>query len=134
LGKAKKMLLERHGFYPPEEVLKAVRKKVDEVMKRNESIDYITFVADGEPTLDSNLGSEVDLLKNLGIKIGVITNASLIWQEDVRQELMKADLVSIKMDTLAGEIWKKVNRPHGKLRLKKILVGVQDFAKIYKRE
>jgi len=34
-------------------------------------------------------------LKPLGLKIAVITNSSLIWREDVRDDLLKADWVSL---------------------------------------
>ena len=40
------------------------------------------------------------MLRSLGIKIAVISNASLIWDESVREELTKADWVSVKVDAL----------------------------------
>ena len=91
------MRVERYAPYEPEEILQAVRNKVEEAREVGESVDYLTFVSDGEPTLDVNLGREIELLKPLGIEIAVITNASLIWREDARQELMKADWVSLKV-------------------------------------
>ncbi|ASI98135.1 hypothetical protein A3L02_00405 [Thermococcus celer Vu 13 = JCM 8558] len=51
---------------------------------------YITFVPDGEPTLDINLSREVELLRSLGIPLAILTNSSLIWREDVRELLRKA--------------------------------------------
>jgi wyosine [tRNA(Phe)-imidazoG37] synthetase (radical SAM superfamily) len=97
-------------------------------------IDYLTFVPDGEPTLDINLGKEIILLKSFGIKIAVITNSSLIWDENVREDLMNADWISVKVDSTDEEIWRKVDRPHGKLDFDKISVGLQEFAKEYKGE
>ena len=131
LGRTKKMPVDREAYYDPEEILKAVRDKVQKVKQSGESIDYITFVADGEPTLDVNLGHEIELLKSLGIKIAVITNASLIWREDVREELMRADWVSLKMDSVKAKVWRRVNRPHGTLNLQTILNGALEFAKSY---
>ena len=78
LGRTKKMQVDRTAFYEPQKLLKAVRYKVQKVRQRGESIDYLTFVSDGEPTLDINLGHAIELVKPLGIKIAVITNASLI--------------------------------------------------------
>ena len=89
LGRTKKMQVDRTAYYEPQKILKAVRDKVHNVKQRGESIDYLTFVSDGEPTLDINLGHEIELVRQLGIKIAVITNASLIWREDVREELLK---------------------------------------------
>lgn len=130
LGHTNKMQIERQNFYKSEEILKDAQKKVETVRKLYEPIDYITFVPDGEPTLDINLGHEIDLLsrKNFGIKIAVITNTSLIWRSDVREDLMKADLVSLKIDSTRERIWTKVNRPISNLRLASILDGAINFA------
>jgi len=58
----------------------------------------------------------------------VITNSSLIWREDVREALMEADWVSLKMDSVREEIWRRVDRPHGSLQLAAILDGALNFA------
>ena len=134
LGKTNKMQVGRCAFYDPEEIQKAVRDKVERVKKVGEPIDYLTFVADGEPTLDLSFGREIDLLKPLGIKIAVITNSSLIWREDVREDLLKADWVSLKMDAVTPYTWRRVNRAIVSIRLPEILEGVRKFAKIYKGE
>lgn len=88
------------------------------------AIDYLTFVPDGEPTLDINLGQEIDMLRPLGIKIAVISNASLIWDENVREELSKADWVSVKVDALDEHIWRRMDRPHRALGQQAILQGI----------
>jgi wyosine [tRNA(Phe)-imidazoG37] synthetase (radical SAM superfamily) len=134
LGRTKKMQVDRTAFYEPQKLLKAVRYKVQKVRQRGESIDYLTFVSDGEPTLDINLGHAIELVKPLGIKIAVITNASLIWREDVREELLKADWVSLKMDSTTGKLWRRVNRPHETLNLQAILDGALEFTKRYRGE
>ncbi len=86
---------------------------------------------DGEPTLDINLGHEIELLRPLGIKIAVISNGSLIGREEVREDLLGADWVSLKMDSTRREIWRKIDRPHGTLRLASILDGAVEFAKAF---
>ncbi len=96
-----------------------------------EKVDYLTFVPDGEPTLDVNLGREISLLKPLGIKVAVLTNSSLIFREDVRGDLAKADLVSLKVDAISEDVWRKINRPHPSLRLGEILEGMLRFAKVF---
>jgi len=128
------MQVERRAFYEPEEILKAVRDKVEKAREIGETIDYLTFVSDGEPTLDVHLGREIELLKPLGIKIAVITNASLIWCEDVRKDLMKADWVSLKIDSTQDEVWRRINRPHRTLQLISILDEMLKFAKAYRGE
>ena len=73
------------------------------------------------PTLDINLGKEIELLKGLGIKAAVISNASLIWKEEVRDDLNRSDWVSLKIDAVSEDIWRRIDRAHGLLRLEKIL-------------
>ena len=131
LGRTIKMQVERRAFYEPEEILQAVRDKVEKTRETGEAIDYLTFVSDGEPTLDVNLGREIELLSPLGIKIAVITNGSLIWCKDVREDLMKADWVSLKVDSTREAVWRRIARPHGTLRLASILDGMLEFARAY---
>jgi wyosine [tRNA(Phe)-imidazoG37] synthetase (radical SAM superfamily) len=127
LGRTIQMQVERQAFYDPDEIVKAVRDKVTKVLDQGEEIHYLTFVPDGEPTLDINLGDEISALKGLGIPIAVISNASLIWQEEVRADLMGADWVSLKVDAVRLPTWRKLNRPHGSLDLEKGLEGIQVF-------
>jgi len=126
------MLIKRQTFFNPEEILMQVKRKVYEASMRNEKIDYLTFVPDGEPTLDINIGKEISLLKNLGLPIAVITNASLLWQEKVRKDLLAADFISLKIDAISSDLWRRINRPHKDLKLDKILFGINEFAKTYK--
>jgi wyosine [tRNA(Phe)-imidazoG37] synthetase (radical SAM superfamily) len=132
LGKTINMKTERHAFYKPEDIFKEVKRKVDEASSRNERVDYLTFVPDGEPTLDINLRKEISLLKQIEIPIAVITNASLIWQNDVKEDLLKANLVSLKMDAVSEDLWRRINRPHKNLKLNGILEGVTEFANEFK--
>ena len=132
IGLTDSMSVSRKEFYSPDEIFKEVSSKVKTLQNSGEKIDYISFVPDGEPTLDINLGKEIDLLKPLGIKIAVITNSSLLWDEDVRKDLMIADWVSIKIDTIDKKIWRKIDRPNGKLDIQKILSGIKTFASSFK--
>ena len=134
LGRTIRMQVECRAFYEPEEVLRDVRDKVERAREVGETIDYLTFVPDGEPTLDVHLEHEIELLRSLGIPIAVITNGSLIWRGDVREALMRADWVSLKVDSTREEVWRRVNRPHRALRLTAILDGMLEFARAYKGE
>jgi len=132
LGRTTNMTTERQAFYKPEDILKEVERKVDEAASRNERIGYLTFVPDGEPTLDVNLGKAISLLRQIEIPIAVITNASLIWREDVKEDLLEANLVSLKVDAVSENLWKRINRPHKDLKLDAILEGIREFASEFK--
>lgn len=132
LGKTIKMTADRQAFYEPEDISKDVRRKVDRAALRNERIDYLSFVPDGEPTLDINIGEEISLLRRIRIPVAVITNASLLWRKDVKEDLLEADLVSLKVDAVSETLWRRINRPHKGLTLNKVLKGIWEFAKDFK--
>jgi len=128
IGKTEEATDTRRAFYSPEDLADEVSTKVAESKKRGIKIDYLSFVPDGEPTLDINLGRNIDLLRPLGIKIAVLTNASLINREDVQKDLVKADLVSLKVDAGNEKTWRKIDRPYKTLELKTIQNGMYEFA------
>ena len=131
LGKARKMQVERQTFYSVEDIVADSGKKIQNARSRNERIDYICIVPDGEPTLDSNLGEEISLLKQTGIKTAVISNASLVDDTKVQSELNRADWVSLKVDAVSRDIWRKINRPHKLLDLEKVQKGMGEFADMF---
>jgi len=128
LGRTIKVQVKRQAFYEPTDILQEVGEKIAAARDRGEPIDYLTFVPDGEPTLDARLGREIRLLKPLGIPIAVITNASLIWQPEVREDLMEADWVSLKVDAVQEPVWRRIDHPHRSLQLAAILEGALAFA------
>jgi len=139
LGRTIRLQIERAAFYDPEGIATAVRRRIAEARAQGERIDYLTFVPDGEPTLDLNLGREIALLregpKEAGIediKIAVITNASLLGRADVRTELLESDWVSLKVDAVSEPVWRQVNRPHGQLNPEEIHTGMREFAAEFK--
>jgi wyosine [tRNA(Phe)-imidazoG37] synthetase (radical SAM superfamily) len=126
------MRVERSPFYEPEEIARAVRDHLERAKSAGEHVDYTTFVADGEPTLDLRLGEAIDRVKAGGTRVALITNASLIDRADVQGDLMRADWVSLKVDSVWPEVWRRIDRPHGSLRLESILDGIQRFAGAYR--
>ncbi|MEB3755520.1 MAG: radical SAM protein [Desulfurococcales archaeon] len=130
LGRTQWLEARRRSFYEWTTIVEAVKNKTTKIGLDN--IDYITFVPDGEPTIDINLGKEIQRIKEeLGAKVAVITNGSLLWMEDVREDLLNADWVSVKIDAVSQNVYKKIDRPHPSLELNRVLYGIQEFAKIY---
>lgn len=127
LGRTNRMSELRREFYDPAAVVAAVEARVLEANDRGDSIDCLTFVPDGEPTLDINLGMEIRQLQSLRKPIAVITNSSLIHLEAVQQDLGLANWVSVKVDGVDEEAWRKVDRPHHSLQLDGILDGILTF-------
>ena len=134
IGKTVKLCNGREEFYKIDDLAREVKEKVNELKKGETRIDYLSFVPDGEPTLDINLGRNIELIRPLDIRIAVITNASLMNLKDVREDLKKADLVSIKIDAVSRETWLRTNRPHNSLDLRAILDGMLQFGAVFKGE
>jgi wyosine [tRNA(Phe)-imidazoG37] synthetase (radical SAM superfamily) len=128
VGRTPTERIELREFYAPEAIASAVAARVLEIQRRRVPLDFLTFVADGEPTLDVHLGREIELLRPLGVRIAIISNASLLWNEPVREALNRADWVSLKVDAVREAEWRRINRPDSSLRLGNVLQGILDFA------
>lgn len=134
LGSTRGRQLRRRAFQAPEAIVAAVTERVEACSRTGQGIDHITFVPDGEPTLDANLGTTIRGLRPLGIPIAVITNGSLLWRPDVRGDLAAADVVSVKVDVRRHVSWRRLNRPPHSLSIASVLWGILDFARDYRGE
>ncbi len=132
LGRTNHMQVKRRAFYRPEDICYEAEAKLKQLKTENKKADYFSFVPDGEPTLDLNLGKTIKLLKPYGIKIAVITNASLLWMDEVKEDLMSADWVSVNVDAADEDTWRKIDRPHGMLKHRDILNGIVEFSQAFK--
>ncbi|HBB91655.1 MAG TPA: radical SAM protein [Bacteroidales bacterium] len=130
IGKGVKMQVDRQEFYPVDLLVRGMEQKLNS-LNSNDYPDYLSIVPDGEPTLDIHLGELILKLKAFNIPIAVITNSSLISDKRVQNELMNADYLSIKVDTVDHTIWKRINKPHKDLNLDSILSAIQDFSKVF---
>jgi wyosine [tRNA(Phe)-imidazoG37] synthetase (radical SAM superfamily) len=129
VGKTTEKIIEPRAFFSPTQIHEAVAARVEKLKARGLAIDYLTFVPDGEPTLDIALGESIEVLRDLDIPIAVITNGTLLWRSDVRARLARAELVSVKVDTVHEDTWRRINLPHHDLALDIILQGIREFAR-----
>jgi len=131
VGKTTRKSIKRETFFEPESIYDNVIQHIKQLTPDNYP-DYLTFVSNGEPTLDINLGRSIMLLKKTGIPIAVITNASLLIYDSVKEELDHADWVSLKMDAGTDKTWNLINHPAAELDFKKHLENILLFAGNYK--
>lgn len=132
VGRTCRMTATRQPFYSMETVHRALSEKLSLLEKSGTAIDYLSLVPDGEPTLDIHLGELIRMAGRFGPKVAVISNASLIDSESVQAELAEADWVSLKVDAVEDGLWKKIDRPHGRLRSERILAGIERFSRDYR--
>ncbi len=112
----------------------SVTKELESYLSANPAPDYITFSGAGEPTLNSRIGDVIKFIKNKNpeIPVAVLTNGSLFFQKEVREELLSADLVLPSLDAASDSVFRKINRPFQSLNFKEHLKGLQEFRKEYK--
>jgi wyosine [tRNA(Phe)-imidazoG37] synthetase (radical SAM superfamily) len=131
VGFTSRKSIKREIFFQPDNIYKKVDQHIKKLNKDNLP-DYLTFVSNGEPTLDINLGKSITLLRKLGIPIAVITNASLITHDSVREDLHSADWVSLKIDAGNKKIWEIINNPGSGLNFENIIDNIIRFSNGFK--
>jgi wyosine [tRNA(Phe)-imidazoG37] synthetase (radical SAM superfamily) len=112
----------------------SVIKELESYLSANPAPDYITFSGAGEPTLNVRIGDVIKFIKNkhTEIPVAVLTNGSLFFKKEVREELLSANLVLPSLDAASDSVFQKINRPCQSLNFKEHLKGLQEFRKEYK--
>ncbi len=124
LGCTEEKTVARKRYVRPEEVLSELKA----VLAEKQRIDWITFSGSGEPTLNEDLGEMIRGVKKLtSIPVAVLTNATLLSNPVVREELRAADLVVPSLDAGTEEAFREINRPHPDLSLKELVEGTAIF-------
>lgn len=100
-----------------EQVRTALRSQLEDMSKKKEPLDVLTFAGNGEPTAHPDfLGivEDVIVLRNQyypQAKVSVLSNGSLIHRPGVFQALMLVDKNILKLDTVNLKYIQAVNRP-----------------------
>lgn len=125
LGRNARKTIDRGIFVPA----RVVERDLKEALKKVEA-DVVTFSGTGEPTLAENLGELIETARDVsGLPIAVLTNSSLQFRKDVKRDLAKADIVKGKLDASNDELFKRINCPHEKISLSRIIKGLENFRK-----
>src|SRR4030043_780517 len=130
IGKTTQKTLVRKEYVPVMEVI----EEVDFFLKEEtSSIDYLSLSGSGEPTLHSKIRLVIEGIKGItSIPIAVITNGSLLYLEEVRQDLLYADVVLPSLDAVSSDAFLKINRPDEGFSVERMVEGLVQFRKIYK--
>ena len=125
LGRTTHKTSERREYVP----VAAVLTELERVLTLSPAPDYISLAGSGEPTLNSGMGRLVAGIKNLtDVPVAVISNGSLLWMEEVQQELLAADLVLPSLDAGDATMFARVNRPDRGLCFDLVVDGLVSFA------
>jgi wyosine [tRNA(Phe)-imidazoG37] synthetase (radical SAM superfamily) len=129
-GKTTDQTIKRENFFDPSEII----SQIDESLKKNKKIDYLTFAGSGEPCLYKDLNLIINHVKKnyKDIKLCMITNSSLLTNKDVFSTLLNVDLLLPSVDSVFEDTFKKLNRPCEGLVLKDILEALKKFSFSFK--
>lgn len=112
--------------------LAAILEEFKTYLKSDTHFDVITIVGEGEPLLYKSLGQLIKAIKKLTNKpVCVITNGALLMSEEVRQDLLDADILLPSLDAYDQDSFKRINRPHGTLTFDEVYQGLVAFSKIF---
>jgi len=130
IGNTTEKTLVRKEYVPVGEILEEVRRFLQE---ETSSIDHLSLSGSGEPTLHIHIRSVIEGIKAItSIPVAVITNGSLLYEEEVRQDLLRADIVLPSLDAISPEVFMRINRPRSGFSIEKVIEGLVEFRKIYK--
>jgi Fe-S oxidoreductases len=120
LGKILDHTAERKVYVSTEKVMEDLRASAWQ------EADIITLSGNGEPTLALNLPEVIHELKAAtGKPVMVLTNATTLWDPQVRADLAEADQVFCKLDASNDATLKRVNRPVDGVTIRSIVDGIK---------
>ncbi|OGP96847.1 MAG: hypothetical protein A2157_03340 [Deltaproteobacteria bacterium RBG_16_47_11] len=132
IGNTTEKTLLRKEYVPVDEVLEEVRTFLQE---GGSLIDYLSLGGSGEPTLHSKIKFIIEGIKAVtSIPVAVITNGSLLYEREVREDLLRADVVLPSLDAVSREVFEKINRPDPTFSIEKVIEGLVEFRKVYRGE
>jgi wyosine [tRNA(Phe)-imidazoG37] synthetase (radical SAM superfamily) len=125
LGETKNKTLEKEIFVETEKVEKNLREILEKV-----NIDVITFSGTGEPTLARNLGEVIRKIKKISdLPLAILTNSSLFYRKEMREELKELDIIVAKLDAPNQEIFERINQPAEGINFEMIVKGLKEMRK-----
>ncbi len=130
VGRTTEKTVERKGFFDPDEIL----REFEAFLKENgEAFDVVTLSGSGEPTLYSHMGYLTsEIRKRTKKSICLLTNSSLLWMDDVLEEMGNFDVVLPSLDTCLEDTFIKVNRPHPSISLDLVKKGLLSLKEYFK--
>ena len=129
LGRTTDKTVERREWVPLKSILAELKNKLDT------KPDYITLGGSGEPTLYSRLDELIAGIHSMSdIPVAVLTNGSLLWQEELRAQLLDAQLIIPSLDAGDATMFEAINRPHPDISFERMVEGLKLLKTEFKGE
>ncbi|TXJ61955.1 GTPase ObgE [Brachyspira aalborgi] len=131
LGSEENTITDLTNYYSVDEIIYELK----EALLNNKNIDYITFTGSGEPTLYKDLKKLIYEIKQItDIPVCIITNGSLLYKQEMRSNLLLADLIIPSLDAGNEETFKLIDNPNKEINFDKMVEGLIEFKKVFKGE
>ena len=131
LGSEENTITDLKNYYSVDEIIYELK----EALLNNKNIDYITFTGSGEPTLYKDLKKLIYEIKQItDIPVCIITNGSLLYKQEMRSNLLLADLIIPSLDAGNEDVFKLIDNPNKEIDFDKMVEGLIEFKKVFKGE
>ena len=131
LGRTTHKTCEQKEYVAVDEIVAELERR----LTTQDTPDYISLSGSGEPTLNSGIGNLIGSIKQMTeVPVAVLTNGSLLWNAEVQDALMAADLVLPSLDAGDDRMFRHVNRPHRDISFGRMVDGMAAFTRRFPGE
>ncbi|MBU2555649.1 MAG: radical SAM protein [Bacteroidetes bacterium] len=129
VGKTTLLTIERKEYA----LLKKIKEELNHYFNHHPDPDFITFSGSGEPTLNVFIGNTLEFIRQIkpDIPVAVLTNGTLLFDKQVRDAIMDAQVVLPSLDAATEEVFKRINRPQQELKIGPYIEGLVQFRREY---
>jgi len=130
VGKTTSLTVKRAEYVKYDEII----EELNDFMSNSPVLEYITFSGSGEPTLNIHLGKIIEYIKThyKNIKLALLTNGTLFYDNDIIKDVLSIDVILPSLDAGSEKVFKKIDRPFGKLSLQTYINGLINLRHNYK--
>ncbi len=124
---------EKPRFNAREDIREALRSTLSKMAEDGQLPDVITFAGNGEPTIHPEFEGIIDdtlaLRNELApeAKVSVLSNATQLHREGVRNALHKVDNAILKLDSAIDATAHIINKPQGDYSVERIVKQLGEF-------
>ncbi len=127
LGDIERVTMEQREYVP------TARVAADLARVDWSGVDMVTFSGSGEPTLATNLGELIGLVRDTYAKpVMVLTNSTWLHDGETRRRLDRASVVSCKLDAADDAMLHRMNRVAPGVPLSRIVEGIKLLRREFK--
>lgn len=121
LGATTEKSTQRKDYAPVDAVLDELTAR----LSNSPRVDFVTISGSGEPTLHIELGQIIERIKEVtDIPVALLTNSTLLTDDRVRADCVKADVILPSLDAGDEPTFRKLNRPIDDISIENLINGL----------